>query len=327
MNVKMNSEIEKKEEKKIKIVAIGGGNGQANLLKSLKILKGELTKKNINIEIVAITNCFDSGGSTGRIRKQYGCIAFGDLRRSIGALAKDPNVEKILEMRFSNGDFKGHAFGNILLLTLHKCFGNALEAIKKACEIFETEGEVIPPSIDESYLYARLENGDVIKGEDKIDELNKLEEIKARIVDVWLEPQAKAIEKAKEKIIDADFIIFSPGDIYSSLISTILPKGIKESIIASRATKIIYVCNLVARNEYNVSIASELIKIIERYAGRKIDIVICDNSKTPLSRRIEIDEKNIKCEIIKDDVASRELHGRHDPNKLKDAILKAILVK
>ncbi|MEM5825776.1 MAG: uridine diphosphate-N-acetylglucosamine-binding protein YvcK [Candidatus Aenigmatarchaeota archaeon] len=310
---------------KIKVVAIGGGNGQANLLKSLKILKRELEAKEINLEIVAITNCFDSGGSTGRIRKQYGGIAFGDIRRSIGALAKDESIEKILEMRFSNGDFKGHAFGNIMLLSLYKCFHDSLEAIKKACEIFKTEGKVLPPSIDESYLFAKLEDGSIIKGEDKIDELNKLEEIKARILEVWLEPNANAIEEAKEEIKSANFIILSPGDIYSSLISTLLPKGIKETILLSKAKKLIYVCNLVARNEYNVSVASELIKIIENYAGRKIDVIICDNSKIPLNRRIEIDDKNIKCKIIKEDIASRELHGRHDPSLLKNAILKAIV--
>lgn len=312
-------------KRKIKIVAIGGGNGQANLLKSLKILKRELKIEDIDLEITAITNCFDSGGSTGRIRKQYGGIALGDIRRSIGALVKDENIEKLLEIRFSNGDFKGHAFGNIMLLSLYKCFGNVVEAIKKACEILETEGKVIPPSINESYLWAKLENGVIIKGEDKIDELNKLEEIKARIVDIWLEPKAEAIEEAIEDIKSSNFIILSPGDIYSSLISTIMPKGIREAIIASKAKRIIYVCNLVARNEFNVSIASELIKIIEKYIGRKIDVVICDNSKIPLNRRIEIDEENIKCRIIKDDVASRELHGRHEPAKLKNAILKAIL--
>ncbi|MEM7816450.1 MAG: YvcK family protein [Candidatus Aenigmatarchaeota archaeon] len=311
--------------RKIKIVAIGGGNGQANLLKALKILKRELETKEISLEIVAITNCFDSGGSTGRIRKQYGGIAFGDIRRSIGALAKDESIEKILEMRFSSGDFKGHAFGNIMLLSLYKCFNDALEAIKKACKIFETDGKVLPPSIDESYLFARLEDGSIIKGEDKIDELNKLEEIKARIVDIWLEPQAKAIEEAKEEIKSANFIILSPGDIYSSLISTLLPKGIKEAILASKAKKLIYVCNLVARNEYNVSFASEIIKIIEDYIERKIEVIICDDSKIPLNRRIEIDEKNIKCRIIKEYVASREFDGRHDPSLLKNAILKAIL--
>lgn len=316
----------KRLKRKIKIVTIGGGSGQTNLLKSLKILKRELEMKGLVLEITAITNCFDSGGSTGIIRKQYGGIAFGDIRRNIGALARESYVEKVLETRFSDGDFKGHAFGNILLLALRKCFDDNIKAIKKACEIFQTEGEVLPPSTSESYLCAKLDNGIIIRGEDKIDDMNKLEDMKARIVDVWLEPDASAFKEATEKIIFADFIIFSPGDIYSSLISTMLPNGIKKSIISSKAKKIIYICNLVARNEYNFSYASELIKIIEKYCGRKIDVLICDKSKIQLNRRILIDDKNINCDIIKENIASIESHGRHEPNKLKGAILKAISI-
>lgn len=319
------------EIKKIKIVSLGGGNGQANLLKSLKLLKNDLEKEKIaHLEIVAITNCFDSGGSTGKIRKQFGGIAFGDIRRSIGALAKDEYVKEILDFRFDKGDFRGHAFGNILLLALRELLGNDLKAIKKACELFQVDGLILPPSLDESHLFARLENNEIISGEDKIDELNNmesfiLEEMNARIVEVWLEPKANALKEAIDKIIKADYIILSPGDIYSSLISTILPNGIKEAIANSKARKIIYVCNLVARNEFNAIKASELLSVIEKYIGRKIDILISDNSKISLKRRIVLDENNIKCKIIKEDVASRELHGRHDPKRLKNAIRKAIL--
>jgi len=302
---------------KMNIVVIGGGNGSKNVLKALKKIK--------NIQITAITACFDSGGSTGRIRKQYGGIGLGDIRRSIGALCEN-DIEKILEYRFEKGDFKDHAFGNILLLSLKNVFGNELKAIKKVCEIFNAKGKVLPPSLDNSNLCAKLENGKIIKGEGIIDLANK--KCKPyKIKDVWLEPKAKALEEAKNEIKKADVIIFSPGDIFTSLIQILLVDGISESISKSKAKKI-YICNLVARSECSYKKASELIKIIEKYGKTKIDLLIADSSKVKLKNKIIIDKCD--CKIIKCNVASNKIKGHHDPEKLRkvfEKIFRSIKLK
>jgi len=301
----------------MKVVVFGGGNGSKNVLKALKKIK--------DIQITAITACFDSGGSTGRIRKQYGGIGLGDIRRSIGALCEN-DIEKILEYRFDKGEFCNHAFGNIFLLALKNVFGNELKAIKKACKLFNAKGKVLPPSLDSSNLCAKLENGEIIKGEGFIDLLNRRCK-PYKIKDVWLEPKAKALKEVKNEIKDADIIIFSPGDIFSSLIQILLVDGISQSLSKSKAKKI-YVCNLVARNEFSYKEASELIKMIERYGKTKIDLLIADSSKVKLKNKIIIDKCD--CKIIKCDVASNKIKGHHDPEKLRrcfEKIFKSIQLK
>jgi len=293
----------------MKVVVIGGGNGSRNVLKALKGMK--------NLKITAITACFDSGGSTGKIREQYGGIGFGDIRRSIGALCES-DIEKILEYRFDKGDFFNHSFGNIFLLTLKNVFGNELKAIKMACKIFNAKGKVLPPSLDNSNLCVRLENEKIIKGEGIIDLLNK--KCKSnKIIDAWLEPRAKALKEVKDEIKSADIIIFSPGDIFTSIIQILLVDGIPESISKSKAKKI-YICNLVARNECGYKKASELIKIIEKYGKTKIDLLIADSSKVKLKNKIIIDKCD--CKIIKQNIASNKIKGHHEPKKLRNVFKK-----
>ncbi len=54
-----------------KVVALGGGHGLGRLLSALSFLDQNLT---------GIVTTTDDGGSTGRLRNETGCIAWGDLR-------------------------------------------------------------------------------------------------------------------------------------------------------------------------------------------------------------------------------------------------------
>src|SRR5689334_11374327 len=70
-----------------KIVAIGGGTGLSMLLRGLKAYTSNLT---------AIVTVADDGGSTGRLRHEFGVIAPGDLRQCIAALAEaEPLMSKL----------------------------------------------------------------------------------------------------------------------------------------------------------------------------------------------------------------------------------------
>lgn len=74
------------------VVAIGGGHGLGRVLSSLDFLGKRLTG------IVATT---DNGGSTGRLRAQQNCIAWGDLRNCLSHLANRPSIgSELFEYRF-----------------------------------------------------------------------------------------------------------------------------------------------------------------------------------------------------------------------------------
>jgi len=62
-----------------KIVAIGGGTGLSTLLSGLKGFTRNLT---------AVVTVTDEGGSSGRLRSEWGVLPPGDIRNCIVALAE-----------------------------------------------------------------------------------------------------------------------------------------------------------------------------------------------------------------------------------------------
>ena len=66
-----------------RVVALGGGHGLGRVLSSLSSLGSRLT---------GIVTTTDNGGSTGRIRRSEGGIAWGDMRNCLNQLITEPSV-------------------------------------------------------------------------------------------------------------------------------------------------------------------------------------------------------------------------------------------
>ena len=64
-----------------RVVALGGGHGLGRVLSSLSPLGSRLT---------GIVTTTDNGGSTGRIRRSEGGIAWGDMRNCLNQLITHP---------------------------------------------------------------------------------------------------------------------------------------------------------------------------------------------------------------------------------------------
>ena len=87
------------------IVAIGGGTGLSTLLSGLKYYTRNIT---------AIVTVTDEGGSSGRLRGEWGVLPPGDIRNCMLALAEDDSsLNRLLNYRFDRGELKGHSMGNL----------------------------------------------------------------------------------------------------------------------------------------------------------------------------------------------------------------------
>src|SRR3990167_2043424 len=107
-----------------KVVVIGGGTGTFTVLSGIK---------EEPYEISVIVSMMDSGGSTGRLRDQFGVLPPGDIRQCLVALSDAPDLwRKLFLYRFENGDFRGHNFGNIFLAALEKTTSDYQELIDTA---------------------------------------------------------------------------------------------------------------------------------------------------------------------------------------------------
>jgi len=264
--------------KKKRVVVIGGGAGTYQVLMGLKKYPFTLS---------AIVTMSDSGGSTGKLRKELSILPPGDVRRALIALSNLPLAEKTLEKLFDyrfhgKGSLRGHSVGNLLLAALTQITGREDLAIKEAGKILAVSGFVHPVTLDKTQLVAVLENGKRIVGESKIDlRWQGKEYAKSPIKKVLLKPNAKVFTDAAKDIKNADLIILGPGDLYTSVVPNLLVEGVNQAIGRSRA-KVVLIVNLMTKpGETDDFTASSFVKKIRDYLGpasQKLSHVIVNTS-------------------------------------------------
>lgn len=315
----------------MKVVAIGGGTGLSSLLRSLK----RLVKENLIGELTAIVTVADSGGSTGRLRRDYNIPAPGDIRNCIVALAESEDLLKdLFQYRFDEGELKGHAFGNIFLTALTKVTGNFLDAVRYSCQILNTLGEILPSTVENVHLVAQFEDGTVIKGEDKIPEYAK--STGKKIVKIWLDPSdVKAPIDTVEAILGADYIIVGPGSFYTSIIPNFLIEDIKEAYKKSKAKKIFVVNAMTQPGETDGFTAFDHVKKFSEITGLDLPHFAVVNTRMPyyklLKKYIEQGQEPVvpdvsefarhNVQVIAEDlIGDNDNFIKHDPEKLAEVL-------
>lgn len=286
-----------------KVVTIGGGTGSFVILRGLK---------EFPLSVTAVVNMFDSGGSSGILRDEFGVLPPGDVRRALLALSDGAQAEIVRELfnyRFNGGTgLNGHNFGNLLLVALSSMYGGDAEAIAKASELLNIKGKVYPVSLDKAHVHAVLEDGQEIVGETNIDVPKHDGDL--RIKNVFLDPAATLYPLARESIIDADSIVICPGDLYSSLVPTLLTDGMKESLAKTKA-KIVWVSNIMTKwGETDGFAASDFARELCRYSGiRQFDHVIWNTTR--IAEEVQeqyAKERKFPVELDEDELMSYALH-------------------
>ncbi|RKD25250.1 conserved hypothetical protein, cofD-related [Caminicella sporogenes DSM 14501] len=257
----------------IKVVVIGGGTGLSVLLRGIKKFTSNIT---------AIVTVADDGGGSGKLREDLGMLPPGDIRNCILALADtEPIMEKLLQYRFKEGTLKNQSFGNLLIAAMVGISDSFEHAIKRINQILAVAGKVLPVTTEDITLYAKLKNGQIIKGESQIP-LKALEN-NSSIEKVFIKPKnVKPLEESIKAIKDADVIILGPGSLYTSIIPNLLVNDITKSIRKSSALKI-YVSNLMTQpGETDNFTVGEHVKAILNHAGKNvIQYVYANNESIP----------------------------------------------
>lgn len=327
---------------KQKIVTFGGGTGHFSLLRGLV----ELNQPDL---ISAVVGTWDSGGSSGRLRTELGVLPPGDMRQCLLALMEDPKqrqvAQKLFDDRLSDieGLLKGHSLGNLIAARLEHIYKGPDRGIEAERLLFRIRARVLPVSLSELTLMARLEGGEELEGETNIDLRGKKADYdpKKKITRIFFETNADPNPAVIQAIIDADKIIFSAGDLYTSLLPHLLVAGVKEAIEASKA-KVILILNLMTKvGETDNFKASDYLKNFIYYLGdnKRIDFVIANTNgldaeilevyKKDKQKPVEIDLEFCHkiapdTQIIKKHLAVyhvREHLFRHEPKELASSIL------
>lgn len=306
-----------------RVVTIGGGSSSFAILRGLKAFPFDIT---------AVVNMFDSGGSSGILRDEFGVLPPGDVRRALLALSEGDQAEilrQLFNYRFNGGTgLSGHNFGNLLIVALGTIYGGEAQGIEKAGELLNIKGTVLPVSLDKADVHARLENGEEIVGETNID-IPK-HDGSLRITEVSLQPLAHMYEKTDRAIREADLVVLCPGDLYSSIVPTLLTEGMRGALEASHAKKV-WVCNLMTKwGETQDFDAAQYAQELLRYSGiQKFDAVVWNTREIPHEAReayarsnqfpVQLDEERLMQytdRIVKADILSEADIVRHDSDTI-----------
>lgn len=221
-----------------KIVALGGGTGQGNMLSGLKQFTHEIT---------AIVTVADDGGGSGLIRSENRMLPPGDIRNCLIALADmDPLTEQLIRHRFESGSIKNQSFGNLLILAYYEIFKDFEKSINYVGKSIGAKGKVVPSTREQIRLVANLENDNVAIGESNIAAMAVAQKTEIRSLEL-LPTSPRATKSAILAISEADVIVIGPGSLYTSIIANLLIPEIAEAIIASSAKKV-FVCNIMSEH-------------------------------------------------------------------------------
>jgi uncharacterized cofD-like protein len=304
-----------------KIVAIGGGTGLSMLLRGLKIYTSNLT---------AIVTVADDGGSTGRLRREFGVVAPGDLRQCIAALAEaEPLMTRLFQYRFEEGTgLEGHSFGNLFIVAMAEVTGNFETAVHETGRVLNVRGNILPSTLEDVTLSARTNEDEMVHGEHNISERG------GAIREIFLNPpNAEAHPDAVRAILDADLVVIGPGSLYTSVMPNLLVGGIKKALSATSATRV-FVCNVATQHgETDGFTVSDHLEAVERHAGAGlIQAVIANNNvaselpeawhSTPVAVNGSGSKNLGSVRLVEADVVAEENRYRHDPEKLAATILR-----
>src|SRR5215831_16230765 len=160
----------------MKVVAIGGGTGLSVLLRGLKLHVVEpghpARFKPYISRPTAIVTVTDEGGSSGRLRREFGMLPPGDIRNCLVALAEDEQLlTRLFAYRFSGGrGLVGHTLGNLFLAALTHLTRDFSKAVRTSSEVLAVRGEIYPSTLSDVRLKALLVNGRTLHGEARINQ-------------------------------------------------------------------------------------------------------------------------------------------------------------
>ncbi len=305
----------------VNVVALGGGHGLAASLKALRRVTPHLT---------AVVGVSDDGGSSGRLREEFGIVPPGDLRMALAALCGDDNWgstwARVLQHRFSSkGELDGHSLGNLLITALWEETDDLVEGLDWVARLLDAKGKVLPLCIEPLEIYADVltSGGDLekVRGQVQVATTPHL------IQSIGLEPSNPAVcEQAVAAVRNADFVVLGPGSWYTSVLPHFQVPQMLQALHETTAARILVV-NLRPQSgeTEGYSAASYLADLTKNYPDFVVDYVLADvvHADKDLDSSGELLQKlaeSIGAQLILTPLANQSgLSDQHDPALLASA--------
>lgn len=303
----------------LRVVALGGGHGLAASLSALRRVVADLT---------AVVTVADNGGSSGRLRREFGALPPGDLRMALAALCGDDEWgqtwARVLQHRFaSGGELHDHAVGNLLIVALWELLGGHVDGLDWVGRLLGAHGRVLPMSaspIDITASVLGLVAGDprartTVRGQVEVASTS------GQVVSVQLEPaDPPACPEALEAIHAADWVVLGPGSWFTSVIPHLLVPELHDALARTRARTLVTL-NLEPQTGETEGFSPEthLEVLAEHAPDLKLDVVLVDRGAVVDEEQLVGTASALGAELVVADVAADDGSPRHDPAKLANA--------
>ncbi len=303
-----------------KVVIFGGGTGLSCILSGLKLFPIDVTT------VIAVS---DNGSSTGKLKEELNIPAVGDVGKVLLSMANvDEDFIDLLSYRFEKGSLNNHPVRNIVLAALIDLKGNLTEATKYMCKLLDIKGTVLPLTGEKIDLVGESTEREYF-GEEAVSRNIR------NISRLSYDHDIKIEQEIREKIEEADLIIFSAGSLYTSIVPHLLAPEVRSALEETKAP-LLYISNLVTQpGETDIQTVSRHVEILNEYLGsRKIDLVVANNGTVDENVRerylsaenkriVQVDHITLEkmgVQIIEDDIFCIE-DGKIRHNALKTAFL------
>jgi len=304
-------------------VALGGGHGLYASLSALRRVTRDLT---------AIVTVADDGGSSGRLRREYGVLPPGDLRMALAALCGDDSWgttwSKVVQHRFAGpGELGGHAVGNLLIVALWELLGDTVTGLDWVARLLGAHGRVLPMAAVPLELEAQVEGVDpefplqisTIRGQVACAMTT------GRVRSMSLVPaDPPACAEAVQAVAEADWVVLGPGSWFTSVLPHLLVPELAGALVTTPARRLVTLNLAPQPGETEGFSPRAHLEVLARHApDLAIDVVLADKAAVRETAG-ELDEAAdlLGAQLVLADLALAGRHDRHDPLLLAGALAR-----
>lgn len=305
----------------VDVVALGGGHGLAASLQALRRVTPHLT---------AVVGVSDDGGSSGRLREEFGIVPPGDLRMALAALCGDDTWgstwARVLQHRFSSkGELDGHSLGNLLITALWEETDNLVEGLDWVARLLDAKGKVLPLCIEPLEIYADVltDSGESQQVRGQVQVATTPHEIQS----IGLEPKNPVVcDQAVAAVRNADFVVLGPGSWYTSVLTHFQVPQMAQALHETTATRVLVINLKPQSGETEGYSAANYLQVLARsYPDFRVDIVLADidhlgSDRKEVEIQLQAQAAESGARLVLAPLAKPEgPSDRHDPTLLASA--------
>jgi uncharacterized cofD-like protein len=303
----------------VKVVALGGGHGLAATLAALR---------RVTPEVTAIVTVADDGGSSGRLRREYGVLPPGDLRMALAALCCDDDWgttwARVVQHRFGgDGELAGHAVGNLLITALWELFGDPVAGLDWLGRMLRVRGRVLPMAAVPLDIVATVEGLDLARPHEicQVRGQASVAVTPGRVRSIELVPgDPPAVPEAVSAVLSADWVVFGPGSWFTSVLPHLLVPSLSAALAETSARRLVAL-NLVPQpgETEGFSPHRHLEVLADHAPSLSVDVVLADRGAVSGAEdELEKAAALLHASLVLADVAAAD-GARHDPVRLANA--------